>query len=87
MHSIQIVSLTPNALSKYYAKRALIREPMNPELKMIKKDLSRRSLEVVSNMRISWRISAGRQLIDAIKYPKMARTYVCVLQKITTRMV
>lgn len=42
MHNIQMVSLTPRALSRYYANRALMREPMKPELRIIRKDLSRR---------------------------------------------
>lgn len=68
-----IVSLTSKVLRRYSAKSALMREPINPELKIMRKDLSLLSLDVVSNIRISCKISAGRQLIEAIKNPNIIK--------------
>lgn len=50
-----------------------MREPINPELKIMRKDLSLLSLDVVSNIRINCKISAGRQLIEAIKNPNIIK--------------
>jgi hypothetical protein len=54
---------------------------------MIKKDFSLLSLDVVSNMSINCKINEGRQFIEAMKYPNIIRTSVCVLQNMTAPMV
>ncbi len=40
VHNIQIVSLTPRVTNKYSANKALINDPINPELKIIRKDFN-----------------------------------------------
>lgn len=82
-----IVSLTPKVFNRYSANNALKSEPIKPELKMIRNDLSLLSFDVVSNIKMSCKMSAGRQLIEAIKYPNIIRIYVCVQQNTTAPIV